>query len=93
MCVHRKKRDCNLAVPRIEALALPFYLNKQHRAHAACIYTRIHAYLIVIHTNEHPCAAMFWIKVRICEIPIRQNKARKTPFTMSFCLTSVSDDY
>ena len=39
-----KKRDCNLAVPRIEALVLPFVTNSNTVAHAIYIYNKVRVY-------------------------------------------------
>ena len=47
-----KKRDCNLAVPLIEALVLPFVPNSNTVAHAVCMNARtmrVH----YLHTNGH----------------------------------------
>ena len=55
-----KKRDCNLAVPLVEALVLPFHPNNNTVAHAVCINARtmrVH----YLHTNGHLSAAMFWV--------------------------------
>ena len=50
--MHTKKRDCNLAVPLVEALVLPFVPNSNTVAHAVCTNartTRVH----YLHTNGH----------------------------------------
>ena len=39
-----KKRDCNLAVPHIEALVLPFVTNSNTVAHAIYIYNKVRVY-------------------------------------------------
>ena len=55
-----KKRDCNLAVPLVEALVLPFHPNSNTVAHAVCTNARtmrVH----YLHTNGHLSAAMFWV--------------------------------
>ena len=44
-----KKRDCNLAVPLIEALVLPFVPNNNTEAHAVCICTHIRVPLNTYH--------------------------------------------
>jgi len=61
----KRKRDCNLAVPPIEALVLPFYLNSNTVAHAACIlYNKVHATRVRINTyHRHLSVAMSWIKI------------------------------
>ena len=61
-----KKRDCTIAVPLIEALALPFVPNKQHRSprRYVCIrahYVKVRAYGIYI-SRGHQNAAMCWNK-------------------------------
>ena len=63
-----KKRDCTIAVPLFEALALPLYPNKQHRAHAD-MYAHAHTHIntmctarIYIHRG-HQNAAMYWILI------------------------------
>ena len=38
--MHTKKRDCNLAVPLVEALVLPFVPNSNTVAHAVCTNAR-----------------------------------------------------
>ena len=55
MCAY-KKRDCTIAVPLFEALALPFVPNSNTVAHAVCI---VYAKYENTH-REHPSAAMFW---------------------------------
>ena len=58
----KRKRDCNLAVPPIEALVLPFVKNSNTVAHAACIlYNKVHT-LTRIHVytyHRHLSVAMF----------------------------------
>ena len=54
-----KKRDCTIAVPRFEALVLPFVPNNNTEAHAVCIYMYAYAYLNYTY-HRAPCAALFW---------------------------------
>ena len=46
-----KKRDCNLAVPLVEALVLPFVPNNNTVAHAVCTCTYIYVPINTYH--EH----------------------------------------
>ena len=57
----KRKRDCNLAVPPIEALVLPFVKNSNTVAHAACIlYNKVHATRVHVYTyHRHLSVAMF----------------------------------
>ena len=67
MCT-TKKRDCTIAVPLFEALALPLYPNKQHRAHAD-MYAHAHTHINTMCTARiyiprgHQNAAMYWILI------------------------------
>jgi len=56
--MYTKKRDCNVAVPLLEALVLPYYPNSNTEPTP---YVRIHGKVYKIHTNEHLCVAMFWV--------------------------------
>ena len=76
-----KKRDCTIAVPPIEALALPFHPNNNTVAHAVCIHVR-QKRNEVLHTMGILCCNVLGKSFRICEIPIDQNKALKTPFSI-----------
>ena len=60
------------------------YQNSNTVAHAVCIlYNKVHATRVRIYTyHRHLSAAMFWI-LRIYQIQMSQNKARKTLFIMS----------
>ena len=59
---YTKKRDCNLAVPLLEALVLPFVPNSNTEAHAVCI--SLIRYAICAHDvythHGHLSVAMFW---------------------------------
>ena len=55
--IHTKKRDCNVAVPLIEALVLPFVTNSNTIAHAVCILYAQNVYSNTHH--EHLSVAMF----------------------------------
>lgn len=54
-----KKRDCIIAVPLSEALALPSIPNNNTVAHAVCIYVRMR--VPSIHTNGHLVSRCFGI--------------------------------
>ena len=58
----QRKRDCTIAVPLIEALALPFVPNSNTVAHAVCISYKgtQYAHAMYIHTRGHLSVAMFW---------------------------------
>lgn len=64
------------------------YQNSNTEAHAVCIlYNKVHANACIhVYTyHRHLSAAMFWI-LRIYQIQMSQNKARKTLFIMSVSL-------
>jgi hypothetical protein len=59
---HTKKRDCTVAVPLLEAFALPNHIEQQREAHAD-MYTRTYAYshmwMIRIHISRTSIVAKF----------------------------------
>ena len=80
-----KKRDCTVAVPLLEAFALPITLNKQHRSprryvrmHArpisACDYLRIH----IPRTSKCCNVLELWLKV--AKFQVAKHRALMTPY-------------
>ena len=85
---YTKKRDCTVAVPLHEALALPIIPNKQHRSPRRYVRTRTPALIIGVRiwiyiSRGHQNAAMCWNNVRICEIPCSQAQSAYDAFIMS----------
>ena len=50
--IHTKKRDCTVAVPLNEALALPLYPNSNTEAHAD-MYAHIHTLMVRMEIDIH----------------------------------------
>ena len=50
--VYTKKRDCAVAVPLHEVLALPIIPNKQHRVHAD-MYNHTHLFVVCTDIDIH----------------------------------------
>ena len=77
-----KKRDCTVAVPLLEAFALPNHIEQQREAHADMyedIYTFIVHMVIDIHIPRTSYVAMFCYGYESCEVSRNQNKALLTP--------------
>ena len=80
--MHTKKRDCTVAVPLLEAFALPNHIEQQREAHADMyerIYTFIVHMIIDIHIPRTSYVAMFCYGFESCEVSRNQNKALMTP--------------
>ena len=68
-----KKRDCTVAVPLLEAFALPNHIEQQREAHADMyedIYTFIVHMVIDIHIPRTSYVAMFCYGYESCEVSI-----------------------
>ena len=83
----QKKRDCTVAVPLLEALELPFHLNKQHRSPRR--YVRIHARPLgtcddrIYISRGHQNAAMSWSYLEFSRFRNAKSIARFNAFIMS----------
>ena len=51
-CIHKKKRDCTVAVPLLEAFALPTLIEQQREAHAD-MYAHTSLYIVSMDINIH----------------------------------------
>ena len=80
----QKKRDCTVAVPLLEAFALPITLNKQHRSPRR--YVRIHArpisacdYLRIHIPRTSKCCNVLELWLKVAKFQVAKHRALMTP--------------